>query len=334
MFDDAPIAVIGAGSWGTALALRLAYNANQVRLWGHDTEHMELVAAERCNTQYLAGYDFPDQLSVYANLDSCLSDINDVLIVVPSYAFRSVLQQLKNAHPDYTRLRVAWGTKGLDPASQQLLHQVVVDELSQVPAAIISGPSFAKEVAAQLPTAVSIAGNEQPFVTDLIARLHAACFRVYRNDDFLGVQLCGVLKNILAIGVGIADGLGLGANSRAALVTRGLSEMQRICVAMGGEAKTLMSLAGVGDLVLTCTDNQSRNRRFGMMLGRGASIKQAREEIGQEIEGYFNSEQMFVLANHLQLDAPITEQVYAMLYQGVTPKDALHTLINREPNTE
>ena len=332
--NQQPISVVGAGSWGTALAIQLASSGAPVRLWGHHSDVMSQMRAQRENTRYLKGCAFPDSLSVYTDMAECLAGVNDVLVVVPSHAFRAILRQLKS-HVELSSVRIAWGTKGLDPLSQQFLHEVVAEELGDtVPSAIISGPSFAKEVASGVPTAVSVAGNDECFVDDLVTRFHAHTFRVYKNADFIGVQLCGLLKNILAIAVGMIDGLGLGANTRAALITRGLAEMSRLCLAVGGRVETLMGLAGVGDLVLTCTDNQSRNRRFGILLGEGLSIGAAKAQVGQEIEGYFNARQVYELSQRLQLEMPIADQVFAVLYEDRSPEQALQQLITRSPKAE
>lgn len=328
-----PIAVIGAGSWGTALALLLARNGNEVRLWGNEVQQMQHMQSARVNAKYLPDYPFPDHLQPCVALEECLVSVRDVLIAVPSHVFASVLQTLKPHLP--ANVRVSWGTKGLDPKTKLLPHQLVMNVFSpQTPAAVIAGPSFAKEVAAGLPTAVSLAGNDELFMQSLIERLHNDCFRVYRNDDIIGVQLCGVVKNVLAIAVGISDGLQLGANARAALITRGLAEMTRLCKALGGQSKTLMSLAGVGDLVLTCTDDQSRNRRFGLALGKGIAQQEALTQIGQAVEGRGNALQLFELAQQYQLDMPITEQVHAILYENASTKSVVAELLERAPKAE
>ena len=327
-----PIAVLGAGSWGTALAVYLARQGQPVRLWGHNPEHMAMLARQRENARYLPGCALPAALSVHSRMQACVEGCRDVLVVVPSHAFLSTLQQLKQCGDDW---RIAWGTKGLSPSSGEVLGQVVAQVFSAaMPAAVLSGPSFAAELVREVPTAVSIAGNDADFLTALKSRLHSDVLRVYQNDDWLGVQLCGVLKNVLAIAVGVADGLRLGANSRAALITRGLAEMSRLCVALGGDEKTVMSLAGVGDVMLTCTDDQSRNRRFGLALGRGLDTKAAFAEIGQEVEGAHNVRQVHLLAQKFSLDMPITAAVYALLQGAVTPQQMVQQLMQRRPTLE
>lgn len=323
-----PIAVIGAGSWGTALALLLARNGNPVRLWGNEPERQRAMQVDRVNARYLPGEVFPENLRVDLTLEACVEGVEDVLVVVPSHAFRSVLQQLKPlVSPS---VRIVWGSKGLDPQTKHVLYDVVQAVFSdQTPAVVLAGPSFAAEVAAGLPTAVSVAGNNPEFLQDCIDRFHNDRFRLYVNDDMLGVQLCGALKNILAIAVGIADGLSLGANARAALITRGLAEMTRLNLALGGQERTLMGLAGIGDLVLTCTDNQSRNRRFGLALGQGLDAETAKQHIGQEIEGATNTQQVYALAHSLNVEMPITENVYRILHEGAAPMDVLAELLSR-----
>lgn len=328
-----PIAVLGAGSWGTALALLLARNGNPVRLWDIDTKHALQLQKKRVSEQYLPGYPFPNNLAIFTELAKCLQNTQDVLIVVPSFGFRPLLETMK---PLVVKaVRIAWGSKGLDPDSKKLLHRVVFDVFSKdTPVAALAGPSFAKEVAEQMPTAVSLAGNNAEFIQDLITRCHNDRFRVYENPDLIGVQLCSVLKNVLAIAVGIADGLEFGANTRAALITRGLVEMGRLSEAMGGQKKTLLSLAGLGDLVLTATDDQSRNRRFGIAVGRGMDVKSAEKEIGEAVEGLKNVRQVFELSQELKVDMPIATQVYGVLCRGYSPEDVLGELLLREPKVE
>lgn len=314
--SSSPIAVIGAGVWGSALATLLARNGNAVKIWGITPPCFE---------------DKPENITICDTLKSCLQDVGDVLIVVPSHAFRQVLQDIKifNTHPN-----IVWATKGLDPETCQLLHEVVEEIFPDIHYAVISGPSFAKEVADNIPTAVSVAGNNIDFVNDVVERFHNNHFRVYANDDLKGIQLCGAVKNVLAIAVGMADGLKFGANTRAALITRGLAEMSRLCEAVGADPKTLMSLAGVGDLVLTCTDNQSRNRRFGLLVGEGCSVQDAKDKIGQAVEGLDNVSQVHRLAQQYDLQMPITEQVNNILYNGCDARVAVKELLERTPKSE
>ncbi len=326
------ITVLGAGSWGTAIACVFARNGYPVKLWGHDALQMQAMIKTRENTRYLPGYCFPTLLEPVVDFSEAVSHVQDIFIVVPSTAFLEILTQLKTYGTHY---RIAWGTKGLDPDTHALFSTTVETVFSQnTPLAILSGPSFAKEVMQEKPTAVSLSGNDPIFLQDLVNQLHSKTFRVYLNQDFLGVQLCGALKNVLAIAVGIADGLALGANTRSALITRGLAEMGRLCVALGGQLSTLMSLAGVGDLVLTCTDNQSRNRRFGLALGQGFTVEEAKQQIGQAVEGLDNAKEVYQLAADYQLEMPITEQVYQILYANAKPSAALEALLLRESKLE
>lgn len=323
-----PIFVAGAGSWGTALALVLARNGNIVHLWDHNPKRIATLKDTRINSDYLSGFVLPDSIRLFDDLHAALKGTRDLLIVVPSHAFRSVLEQIR---PLVKEVRIAWGTKGFDPGSGLLLHQVVAEVFSNdVPVAALSGPSFAREVAAEKPTAVSLAGNDETFMHELRERFHSPHFRVYRNNDLVGLEICGAAKNVLAIAVGICDGLDLGANARCALITRGLTEMARLALAMGGRTETMLSLGGVGDLVLTCTDNQSRNRRFGLAIGRGKKIPEALAEIGQAVEGLSNARELHQLALRQKVEMPITAQVYAVIHQHLSPKQAVKNLLERE----
>lgn len=324
-----PIAVLGAGAWGTAIAVLLARNGQAVRLWDHDTNRLSLMQSERT----FMNVALPENLVIEADFENTVRGVRDICLVVPSHAFRTVLTRLKSVASD--NVRIMWGTKGLDPANAGFLHQAVYDIFSDTtPIAVLSGPSFAKEVMLNLPTAVSLAGNDQDFLASLVNRFHNGHFRVYLNADFIGVQLCGVIKNVMAIAVGISDGMGFGANTRCALITRGLAEMSRLCVVLGGLSETMMSLAGVGDLVLTCTDNQSRNRRFGLSIGQGNSAEKTLKDIGESVEGYYNAKQLYQLAQKHQVSMPIAEQVYAILYENRAPQAVLSELLDRESTSE
>ena len=329
-----PILVLGAGSWGVvALALLLDRNGSDVRLWSYDPHQVELLNTQRENQIYLPGVAIPESVHISNDLETLIDGVTDILICVPSPFFLQTLLLLKKAKPQ--GLRIAWGTKGLDPESHRLLGEVVVEHYGRdTPMAIISGPSFAKEVVLSLPTAVSLAGNNADFNRDMIESLHSAMFRVYENPDFVGVELCGVIKNVLAIGVGICDGMGFGANARSALITRGLAEMTRLCEAIGGQSQTVMSLAGIGDLVLTCTDDQSRNRRFGLAMGRECDAEVAKREIGQAIEGYTNAKQLYELAESHHVEMPIVDCLYRILYEGADIKQQVSILMGRDPRGE
>lgn len=327
------IALLGAGSWGTALAILAARNGCQVLLWGHDPEHIATLARDRENKHYLSGLVFPEQIEVTANLAE-IADFSDVILVCsPSHAFKSVLLQLQTHLKN--PVSIAWASKGFNPENGSLLHEVVAELFGKDnPAAILSGPTFAKEVAADLPTAFTIAANQTEFAKQLTTMLHGGRFRAYTSNDIIGVEVGGAVKNVLAIAAGIADGLGFGANTRAALITRGLTEIIRLGVALGGERDTFMGLAGLGDLLLTCTDNQSRNRRLGLALGMGKSKELAMQEIGQEVEGIAAAKHTYLHAKQHGLDMPITEQTYRVLYEGLAPLAAVQNLLAREQKAE
>ena len=334
MSAPAPVqfAVLGAGSWGTALALLICANGHRARIWGHEVEQVEALCRDRENRMFLPGAPFPEGLSATASLDEALADATDCLVVVPSHAFRPVIARVAPLLPE--GMGLAWATKGLDPRSGDLLHSVAREILGERPLAVVSGPSFALEVARGLPTAVTVASDDPAFAERIARRLHGERFRAYTSSDMVGVEVCGAAKNVLAIATGIADGLGFGANARAALITRGLAELIRVGTALGGRAETFMGLAGLGDLVLTCTDNQSRNRRLGLALASGEGLAEAQARIGQEVEGVITALAVHRLAWRLGIEMPISEQVYRVLYEGVTPMEATRALLDREPKAE
>jgi glycerol-3-phosphate dehydrogenase (NAD(P)+) len=327
------ITVLGAGSWGTALALRLAANNNETSLWGHEPEFMEKLSRDRQNEEYLPGFPFPKNLTIETNLANAVQNSRDLLVAVPSHAFREVLTKLAPALKPHSR--IAWATKGLEYGSGKFMSEVLEEVLgTSYPAAVVSGPTFAMEVAAELPTALTVASNNPVFANEMAERLHGDSMRVYTSDDMVGVQLGGTVKNVLAIASGITDGMQLGANSRAALITRGLAEIIRLGDAMGARRETLMGLAGVGDLILTCTDDLSRNRRLGLALGKGTGIDMALQEIGQVVEGYNTAREVVQLAKQYKVDMPISEQVYRVLHEHLPPADAVRNLLAREVKPE
>jgi glycerol-3-phosphate dehydrogenase (NAD(P)+) len=327
------ITVLGAGSWGTALAIRLANNRNTVYLWGHEPGFMQALARERQNRQFLPEIPFPDSLLIEPDLATAIGCSDDLLFVVPSHAFREVLVNAKPFFDEKTR--IAWATKGLETGSGKFMQEVLEEETGdQFPAAVLSGPTFAREVAAGLPTALTVASTNPSFARDLASRLHGDVMRVYTSDDVIGVQLGGTVKNVLAIASGITDGLGLGANSRAALITRGLAEIIRLGDALGARRVTLMGLSGVGDLILTCTDDQSRNRRLGLALGQGKALQTAMEEIGQVVEGINTAREVVQLGRQHGVELPIAEQVYRVLHESLPPAAAVDNLLSREIRPE
>lgn len=326
--------VLGAGSWGSALAIYLARQQHSVVLWGHRPDEMQTLQTERSNKHFLPGFSFPEQLTISSDLKDAFLQAGDtatVLIMVPSHAFRDITLRIKPFLS--TKMGILWGTKGLTQEGQ-FLHTICQQNCGHLPLGVLSGPSFAKEVACSLPTAVTIATDTPSFGEQMLKAFHSEVFRVYLSQDLIGVQLGGVVKNVLAIAVGMSDGLGFGANARAALITRGLAELCRLGNALGAQMTTLMGLSGVGDMVLTCTDNQSRNRRFGLALGEGRSIEEAEHTIGQVVEGKKNVKQVMTLADKNGVEMPICEQVYAVLYDGLLPQQAVQNLLTRTPKNE
>ena len=326
--QNSPIVVLGAGSWGTALAIHLADSGHEVLLWGNNPHHMKLLAQQRCNQHHLPDIPFPELLQVTDNLEKALANPAWVLIAIPSHAYRSFLKE--NASMFKADVGIAWASKGLEHGTGKLIHQIVAEELPQChKTAVMSGPTFAGEVARNLPTAITVASESEEFAEQISEDLHSGRFRAYITNDLVGVELGGSFKNVLAIAAGAADGLGFGANTRAALITRGLAEMMRLGEAMGGQRETFMGLAGMGDLILTCTDNQSRNRRTGLLLAQGKSLPQIKDEIGQAIEGIKTAKEVVELAKKFDVEVPISEQVYRVIYEGLPIDDAVKTLLSR-----
>ncbi|HEV2227865.1 MAG TPA: NAD(P)H-dependent glycerol-3-phosphate dehydrogenase [Steroidobacteraceae bacterium] len=328
-----PVAVLGAGSWGTALAIQFARGGRTVRLWGRDGARLAAMGRARRNERYLPSAPFPDTLEVEPRLPAALGGARDVLVVVPSPAFRGVLTALApHLEP---RMHVAWATKGFELSSGLLPHQVAREVLGPGRRiAVLSGPTFAREVGAGLPTAMTVASPDAAYAEALAAELSSANFRAYTSTDIIGVEIGGAVKNALAVGAGLSDGLGFGANTRVALITRGLKEMTRLGVALGADAHTFMGLAGLGDLVLTCTDDQSRNRRFGLALAAGATPESALEAIGQSVEGYAAARAIRAVAARTGVEMPICDAVYRVLYEGMPAKEAVRELMSRPLKAE
>ncbi|MDC5852503.1 NAD(P)H-dependent glycerol-3-phosphate dehydrogenase [Vibrio europaeus] len=326
--------VLGAGSYGTSLAISLARNGANVVIWGHDPEHMARLEADRANHEFLPGIEFPQSLIVESDLEKAVQASRDLLVVVPSHVFGIVLNNVKSHLRDDSR--ICWATKGLEPETGRLLKEVANEALGEgYSLAVLSGPTFAKELAMGMPTAISVASPDNDFVADLQEKIHCSkTFRVYANSDFIGMQLGGAVKNVIAIGAGMSDGIGFGANARTALITRGLAEMTRLGAALGAQPETFMGMAGLGDLVLTCTDNQSRNRRFGLALGQGKDVDTAQDEIGQVVEGYRNTKEVYLLAERMGVEMPIVDQIYQVLYQGKDANLAAKDLLARDKKAE
>ena len=327
------IAVYGAGSWGTALAIQLARNGINTLLWGHHSDRLTAYNRARKNTDYLPDVEFPPSLNCEADLKKLTEHSQFQLIVVPSHGFRDLLLKLKPHLNDQHKL--LWATKGLELNSGKLLHQLVEETLPQITDyGVISGPTFAAEVAKELPTAMTVAATSQALAEKTAEAFQSHKYKVYTSDDIIGVELGGAIKNVLAIAAGIADGLGFGANARTAIITRGFAEVIRLGQAMGAKSETLMGLSGIGDLILTCTDNQSRNRQLGLALGAGKTLSQAIEDIGQAVEGAKTSQSIQQLAQRAGVEMPICFSVYQILYNNLSPHDAVEALISRRTKSE
>jgi glycerol-3-phosphate dehydrogenase (NAD(P)+) len=327
-----PMTVIGAGSWGTALAILLAREGHPTHLWSRDSVQLDAMRTARRNLRYLPDAVFPEALQVAVDLGQALRGARDALIAVPSHAFRATLEGIRPHLAPHTR--IAWATKGFELATGLLPHQVVREVLGATPGAVLSGPTFAKEVGAGLPTAMTVASTDEHFAKELAVSLSGPSFRAYTQTDIMGVEVGGAVKNVIAIGSGIADGMGYGANTRVALITRGLAEMMRLGVKLGALRETFMGLAGLGDLVLTCTDDQSRNRRFGMALGRGESKAEAQGVIHQVVEGVLAARAVHDVAQRLQVDMPICREIYGIMYENKPVRAAVQALMGREVRSE
>lgn len=333
------VTVIGAGSWGTSLAILLCNNINRVTLWGHDPDALYPIIRNRRNDRYLPGVSLPDNLIVEPDPGKAINDELCFVVAVPSHAFHQALSDLKNRIETLGKnpasATLIWGTKGFDTHCGGLLSETAARIFPDTEKlGIISGPSFAMETARLLPTALTLSSKSALHAQSMAMWFRTPFTRVYFSDDPTGVQLGGAIKNVMAIAAGISDGLGYGANARAALITRGLSEMSRLGIALGGKPETFMGLTGVGDLILTCTDDQSRNRRFGLGLGAGRPRDEISEEIGQEIEGIQTVRELFRLSREHQVDMPITEQVYNIIHHNANPGAAVEKLLQRDPGAE
>jgi len=331
--NNSRITILGSGSWGSGLALLFASNGFDVTLWSHNAMHIDAINSEHENNKYLPGIKFPQSIVATADLQQALHNLQLLLIVVPSHAFRDTLIKIK----PFIRSdqNIMWATKGLEKGSCKFLYDVAKEELGENRRySLLSGPNFAKEIAKGLPSAITVASNDSDFANELAAVIQNSYIRAYTSDDMPGVQLGGAIKNVLAVAAGIADGLGFGANTRSALITRGLHEMMRLGVSYGAQKETLMGLSGLGDLILTCTDDLSRNRRLGLAIGRGQSIAQACKEIGQVVEGINTAAEVHRVAQQKNISMPISEQVYQVLHHGRDPKTAVQSLLTRDIKAE
>lgn len=325
--------MLGAGSWGTALAIQFARCARPTRLWGRDRAQLADMARLRRNERYLPSATFPEALQIASDLAAAAAGAADLLIAVPSHAFRGLLTRV---HPLLGRdTKLAWATKGFELPAGLLPHQVAREVLEPGRSvAVLSGPTFAREVGAGRPTAMTIASADHALAASLAKDLSSENFRAYTSSDIVGVEVGGAVKNVLAIGAGLADGLSLGANTRVALITRGLAEMMRLGVALGAQRETFMGLAGLGDLVLTCTDDQSRNRQLGLMIAAGRTPQAALAAIGQVVEGYPAARALHDVAARHGVEMPLSESVFRVLYAGVPPREAVRGLMTRPIKSE
>ncbi len=327
------VAVLGAGSWGTALALQLDRSGSHSILWDRDLENLEKIRATRLNERYLPGIDIPASIVVEDNILSAVKAADHILVVTPSHAFATIMKTIREVLVQGQG--VAWACKGFEPGSGRLLHQVAMELLpAGTPLAIVTGPSFAKEVAMNLPTAVTVAGPDSDFTQVMAQALHGGRFRAYTGEDMIGAELGGAVKNVMAVATGICDGMKLGDNARAALITRGLAEMMRLGAALNAKPETLMGLAGAGDLILTCTGDLSRNRQLGLKLGEGKKLEQALEEIGQVVEGVNSAAEVQRLALKNKVNMPISEQVNGIIHNGWNPAEGVARLMARKQKAE
>jgi len=327
------VVVLGAGSWGTALAALITRHCGHATLWGRDAHCIADIALRHENPRYLPDIVLPEGLHATTDLAEACDGATLVLVVVPSHAFAETLQLLAPHRP--AGAGVAWATKGFEPGSGRFLHEVADGILGgDVPLAVVTGPSFAKEVAIGLPTALTVHSDNADFAQAVADVLHGPAFRAYTGDDMLGAELGGAMKNVLAVATGVSDGMQLGLNARAGLITRGLNEMLRLSAALGAQPETLMGLAGLGDLVLTCTGDLSRNRRLGLALGRGQSLQDAVREIGQVVESVQTVDEVMRQAQRHGIELPISSAVQAVLHGEITPEDGLRQLLARDQKAE
>ncbi len=325
------LAILGAGAWGTALGIALCA-AHRVTLWGRDRAQVERMTAERINARYLPGYSIPPAVVFTNDLQVALTDSDLAIAVTPTRSLRETLAEVARLAPHRP---VVWGCKGLEPGTRKLPHEIAREELGEHGhGAVLSGPSFAQEVASGLPAALTLACADAPFAVDTARALHSTRLRVYSSVDVIGVEVGGAIKNVMAIAAGICDGMGLGMNARAALITRGLAEVTRLGVKLGGQPETFMGLTGLGDLVLTCTGDLSRNRQVGLQLAQGDKLATVLARLGHVAEGVSTAREVAELAQAHGVDMPITNAVCKVLYDDIPAEQALEELLRREPKPE
>lgn len=325
------ITILGAGAWGSALAISLA-RGHEITLWSRDAAHLAGIARTRRNDRYLPGFELPPAVRVEPELARAIGGAQLVLVVVPTAGFRATLRQLAACD---IAVPVIWAAKGFEPETAKLLHQVAEEELpGGLERGVLSGPSFAHEVAQGLPCALTLAAREPEFARHTAVALNHNRMRVYSSTDVIGVELGGAVKNVMAIAAGISDGMGFGYNARAALITRGLAEMTRLGLCLGGRLETFMGLAGVGDLILTCTGDLSRNRTVGKQLAAGRDLATILGELGHTAEGVHTCAEVLRKARELGIEMPITQEVYRVMFEGLSPRQAVEDLLSREPKAE
>ncbi len=325
------IAILGAGAWGTALAINLAHR-HTVNLWMRSRDQAAALQSSRENKRYLPGVVLSPAIRLYSELDAALLGVNLIIVTVPTHGFRSIIKSLALHN---LRIPIVWACKGFESDSAKLPHQIVAEELIPgIPCGVLSGPSFALEVAQGLPTALTLASQHQGCVDAAVSKLHSNRLRVYSNDDVIGVELGGAVKNVMAIAAGISDGMQFGHNARAALITRGLAEIIRLGETLGGKRDTFMGLAGAGDLILTATGDLSRNRRVGILLAEGKKLPDILANLGHTAEGVNSAKAVLRLAQSQGVEMPITKAVCQVLFEGLEPKLAVEGLLNRVSKAE
>jgi glycerol-3-phosphate dehydrogenase (NAD(P)+) len=325
------ITVLGAGAWGTALALVYA-KRHAVTLWTRNPQQIEDISKAHENARYLPGFSLPESIHYSSDLNQAIAGADLLLAVVPTSGIRALFVALTQAG---NTVPIIWACKGLEPGSAMLLHQVAAETLREsVARGVLSGPSFAQEVARGLPCALTLAAHDAAFAHQAAADLHDHHLRVYSSTDVVGVELGGAVKNVMAIATGISDGMGFGANARAALITRGLAEITRLGLVLGGKQETFMGLAGMGDLILTCTGDLSRNRTVGLRLAQGLPLATILQQLGHAAEGVHTCAEVLHMADALQVDMPITREVQRVMFEGVPPRQAMEELLAREPKPE
>jgi glycerol-3-phosphate dehydrogenase (NAD(P)+) len=325
------ISVLGAGAWGTALAISLAPR-HQVTLWARDAVQAKAMQSSRSNLRYLPEMPFPQLLQISSDIASALNGAELLIVAVPVSSLRGILQHIATLPAP---IPVVWLCKGFEAQTSQMPHQIVAETLpANFPRAVLSGPSFAQEVARNLPTALTLASSDIGFAQRTAQALHHSRLRIYSSDDVVGVEVGGAVKNVLAIAAGMSDGLQMGFNARAALLTRGLAEMTRLGLQLGGKAETLGGLSGAGDLILTCTGDLSRNRKVGMMLAQKRELVDILNELGHVAEGVYTAREVYQVAQRNKVDMPISEAVYRVLYEQLPADKAAETLLSRQPSNE